>query len=244
MPKKHKLTHIENRQLHAYSLDKKKGKEAAPVDVAFVRIKEMMYRNELAPGQKLIYQQLAEKLNMSVTPIIQALNRLRFLNIVYSVPNKGYYVGMISPKEVNELFTAREALEIFLVPTIIENLTSKKLDAIKNVMNEHIELASSPLYGRLVMIKDCNFHLKIIECAENEVIYNICSLIFEQIYLKYRPEYIREARVKETALEHSMLLESLKKRDAKKYRALIKQHIKNGRKNVIGSLWQDRGHKI
>jgi DNA-binding GntR family transcriptional regulator len=239
------MKYIVKKPRQTRSVNRKSVQATSPVDVAFVKIKEMMYCNELAPGQKLIYQQLADKLDMSVTPIIQALNRLRFLNIVYTIPNKGYYVGEVSPKEVKELFLAREALEFFLIPTIIGNLTEKKLDAIENVMEKYIEAASSPRYGRTVMVMDSDFHLKIIQSAENEVIFTICSMIFEQIYLKYRPEYIREARVKETMIEHRMLFKSLKEKDAKKYRRLIKQHIKNGRKNVIGSLFlQDINVKI
>lgn len=223
-----------------YDLIREDEKEDSPVDVAFKRIKEMMYNHELVPGQKLLYQELAKKLNMSITPIIQALNRLQLLNIVYSERNKGYYVGEADPVEAKELFMAREALELYLIPTVIENLTDEKLNAIEKVMKEHIEALSIPQYRRLLMIIDTNFHLKIIECAGNKVIHNTSKLIFEQIYLKYRPEYMREARLKEAAEEHKMLLKALKERDVKKARRLIKLNIKNGREHIVGSLRQDR----
>ena len=223
-----------------YDLKREDKKGDSPVDVAFKKIKEMMYNHELVPGQKLLYQELAKKLNMSITPVIQALNRLQFLNIVYSERNKGYYVGEADPVEAKELFIALEALETYLVPTVIENLTDKKLNAIEKAMKEHFKALSTPQYRRLLMINDTNFHLKIIECAENKVIYNTCKLIFEQIYLKYRPEYMREERLKEALREHKMLFKALKDRDVKKTRGLIKQHIINGRQHIVGSLIQDR----
>lgn len=213
----------------------------SPVDVAFKKIKEMMYHHEIVPGQKLLYQELAKKLNMSITPVIQALNRLQLLNIVYSERNKGYYVGEADPEEARELFTAREALETYLVPTIIENLTPKKLKDIEEAMNEHIKGVSAPQYRRLLMIIDTNFHLKIIECAGNKVIYNTSKMIFEQIYLKYRPEYMRDSRLNEAAREHKMLFEALKAGDVKKTRRLISQHIKSGSQHIVGSLLEDRG---
>lgn len=220
---------------------KKEGRNReSPVDVAFKKIKEMMYHHEIVPGQKLLYQELASKLNMSITPVIQALNRLQLLNIVYSERNKGYYVGEADPVEAEELFVAREALETFMVPFIIEKLTDKKINAIERAMKEHTKGVSVPQYRRILMIKDTNFHLKIIECSENKVIYNISKLIFEQIYLKYRPEYMREPRLKEAADEHEMILESLKERDVRKTRRLIKQHIKRGREHVVSSLLEDK----
>lgn len=216
----------------------------SPVDVAFRRIKEMMYHHEIVPGQKLPYQVLARKLDMSITPIIQALNRLQLANIVYSEPNKGFYVGEADPEEAAELFTALEALETFLVPSIIENLTDKKLERIESAMKEYVEAASTPVYRRLLMIKDTNFHLKIAECAGNKVIYDLCHRILEQIYLKYRPEYMREDRMTEAAQEHKALLEALRQRDGKKVARLLKRHIRKGRDHIVGSLMQGKSLEL
>ncbi|MBW1781370.1 MAG: GntR family transcriptional regulator [Deltaproteobacteria bacterium] len=219
---------------------KTKRDEELPVDMAFRKIKEMMYHHEIVPGQKLLYQELAKKLGMSITPIIQALNRLQLLNIVYSERNKGYYVGESDPAEANELFIAREAFETFLVPDIIKNLTDKKLDDLEKALKEHVKAGSIPEYRRNLIIKDTNFHLEMIKIAGNKVMYNLSKVIFEQIYLKYRPEYMREERIKEAAEEHKTLIDALKERDVRKTRRLIKQHIKNGRAHVVGSLWDGR----
>jgi len=219
---------------------KVKREEELPVDIAFRKIKEMMYHHEIVPGQKLLYQELAKKLGMSITPIIQALNRLQLLNIVYSERNKGYYVGESDPVEASELFTAREAFETFLVPAIIKNLTDKNISDLEKALKEHVKAGSVPEYRRILMIKDTNFHLHMIKIGGNKVIYNLSKVIFEQIYLKYRPEYMQEERIRDAAKEHTAILEALKDRDVRKTRRLIKQHIKNGRAHVAGSLWQDK----
>jgi len=85
-------------------------KKGQAIEEIYKKIKEMMYSNELAPGQKLIYQQLAQKLNVSITPVIQALNRLKDSNLVECIPNKGYLVREITEKEVIELYEVRAAL--------------------------------------------------------------------------------------------------------------------------------------
>ena len=219
-------------------------KGESPVDIAFRKIKEMLYHHEIVPGQKLLYQELARKLDMSITPVIQALNRLQLLNIVYSEPNKGYYVGETDPREAKELFSALEALDAFLIPTVVQNMDKKRLVGIENAVKEYVEAASAPEYRRLLMLKDTNFHLKIIECAENKVIYNLCKNIYEQIYLKYRPEYMRDDRLKEAAKEHDMILEALKGKDEKRTAKLLRQHIKNARDHIVGGLWRDEKFEI
>jgi DNA-binding FadR family transcriptional regulator len=86
-----------------------------------------------------------------------------------------------------------------MIPAIVENLSDKQVEEIKKAMNEHMKAASFPQYRRNLMIKDTNFHLAIVACGGNKVIYKLCKLILEQIYLKYRPEYMREDRLKEAA---------------------------------------------
>jgi len=216
----------------------KKGE--SPVDVAYRRIKEMMYHHEIVPGQKLLYQELARKLDMSITPIIQALNRLQLLNIVYSERNKGYYVGEADPVEAKELFDAREALELYVVPEVVKRLTDRKLEEIGKALNEHMKAASFPQSRRNLMLKDTNFHLAIIGCSGNKVITNLCRLLLEQIYLKYRPEYMREERLKEAAEEHRKLLEALKERDVGKAKRLLRLNIRKGRDHIVRSLLADR----
>jgi DNA-binding GntR family transcriptional regulator len=239
-----KTVHQDSDFEHDHPLRQEVDAEESPVDLAYKKIKEMMYHHEIVPGQKLLYQELAKKLNMSITPVIQALNRLQLLKIVYSERNKGYYVGEADPVEVEELFLAREALELFLLPIILEKITDKKLDLIEKAMKEHVKAVSVPQYRRLLLIIDTNFHLEIIKCAENKVMYNFCKLIFERVYLKYRPEYMREQRLKEAAREHRLLFEAFKNRDLTKTRRLIKQHIRSGREHIVGSLWQDRDLKL
>ena len=229
---------------HDHPMKQEISPEESPVDLAYKKIKEMMYHHEIVPGQKLLYQELAKKLNMSITPIIQALNRLQLLKIVYSERNKGYYVGEADPVEAEELFTAREALEIYLIPIILEKITDEKLTAIEKAMKEHVKAVSVPQYRRLLMIIDTNFHLEIIKSAENKVIYDFCKLIFERLYLKYRPEYLQETRLKEAAREHRQLFEALKNRDLAKTRKLIKNHIRAGREHLVKNLWQGRNLKI
>ena len=101
------------------------------IEEVYLKIKEMIYFNQLAPGQKLIYSDLAKRLGVSVTPVVQALNRLETSKLVRYTPNKGYFVGEITETEAVQLYQAREALEIYIMPTVIQNLDPKKLDEIQ-----------------------------------------------------------------------------------------------------------------
>lgn len=211
---------------------KKKGKT---VEEVYREIKKMIYYNDLAPGQKLIYQGLANKLNTSTTPVVQALKRLERSKFVRYEPNKGYFVGEITETEAKELYQCREALEIYAIPMIIQNLTAEKLDSVRGAFKEYNK-ATPPGQRRILMIRDAQFHLKIIEYAGNSVIYSILEDLFERIYLRYRPEYLWEDRIKEATMEHRAILKSLGEGDSKRTSSIIKKHIRKGMDHIIRNL--------
>jgi DNA-binding GntR family transcriptional regulator len=205
------------------------------IEEVYTKIKEMIYFNQLAPGQKLIYSDLAKRLNVSVTPIVQALNRLETSNLVKYHPNKGYFVGQITDAEAEQLYQAREALEIYIVPIVIQNLNPKKLDEIRKAYKKHWEGYGNH-YSRELILLDAKFHLQIAEYAHNDVIYRLLRDIFEQIYLKYPPQYLNTERAKAVVMEHRRILNSLRKGNVEETVDVIKQHIKAGMGHVISSL--------
>jgi DNA-binding GntR family transcriptional regulator len=195
----------------------------------------MLYFNELAPGQKLVYQDLAKKLNVSITPVVQALKGLQRSNLVRYEPNRGYFVGEITESETKELYQAREALEIYAVPMVLSNLNTENIKSIKLALKEYNE-ATLPEERRTLMIRDAHFHLKIIEHAGNTVIRDILRDLFEKIYLRYRAEYLWEARIKEATEEHRAILELLSKGDAEGVKSALRQHIRKGMNQILRNL--------
>jgi DNA-binding GntR family transcriptional regulator len=204
-------------------------------EVAFQKIKQMMYRNELSPGQKIIYQDLARRLDLSITPIINALGRLSMAKLVNHEVNRGYFVRMITENETRELYKAREALEIYIIPDVIANLDSKQLNSIKSAFKDHV-VVNSPYHRRVVLLRDLSLHLKIVEIAGNTVIYDLLKSIFERIYLGYKPEYLVDERIKAVVKEHRAILNALEKRNVNDAIEWTKKHIKSGMNYVLESI--------
>jgi len=208
-------------------------KNRGVVEQVYQQIKTMMYRHMLAPGQKLGYQDLARKLNVSVTPVIQALKGLERQGFVRYEPNRGYFVGEITETEAKELFEARIALETYSIPFVIENWNKEKAKALKEAYDEHL-LSTKPENRRIfLLIRDAQFHLKLVECAGNRVVYSLLTDVLEHIYLRYRPEYLLAGRSKEAAREHRDILRALESGDESGTISLVKQHIKNGSEHVL-----------
>jgi DNA-binding GntR family transcriptional regulator len=72
----------------------------------------MIFRQELSPGQRLIYRDLSLKLNISQTPVVTALNRLEQEGFLICESFRGFYIKPIDIQEAWDLFGVREALEV------------------------------------------------------------------------------------------------------------------------------------
>lgn len=197
-----------------------KMKYGAMMDDAYQKIKDMMYNNQLIPGQKIIYADLAGKLNTSITPIVQALKRLESSKIVRYLPNKGYVVTEITETEITELYEARESLEMYILPKIIRNMTPEAIASVR----DHFRKADMT-DPRKWVVYDGQFHLKIAEYARNEVIYRLLEEILERIYLRYKPQYLGEQRLKEALKEHREILQAISSGNLKEMRSVIKRHL-------------------
>jgi DNA-binding GntR family transcriptional regulator len=212
-----------------------RGRKGSTIEEAYEAIKELMYHNQLAPGQKLIYKDLSRRLGLSSTPILQALNRLSSSGLVEYIPNRGYFVAEIDEEEARELFEARMALETHIVPRVIANLDSQKLAKIRDSFNKYKTVNAGGDRRELLLV-DLRFHLEIAHYSYNRVIIRLLRDVFEQIYLKYRPEYVSAERVKAVIREHRNILGALRKSSVKEAIELTKHHIDKGMEHIIRTL--------
>jgi DNA-binding GntR family transcriptional regulator len=215
----------------------KKGEAS---DEIYKKIKNMLYFNELAPGQKLAYKDLAKRLNTSITPVIHALKRFEDSNFVRYERNRGYFVGHITETEAKELYDAREALEISIVPSILAHINLKKLNEIEKAFRKN---RASAIDRRLLILKDAQFHLRIYELSGNGIVCRLLNWIFEQICLKYRPEYVEDSRIKHVFREHRRILNAFKNGNTKEIIASIRDHTRKGKEHVLEGLRKHKRHE-
>jgi len=206
------------------------------VDGAYNAIKNMLYYKELAPGQRIVYGDVARKLNMSLTPVIQALNKLEYSELVHYKPNKGYFVGQITEKEIREIYQARMALEVAIIPSIIKNITKEDMLLISNNLKEFEASLTSLETNRINMLKDMQFHLKIAEFSQQAVIQKLLTVLLERICLKYRPEYLGDERIHDAKKEHQRIFKAFEMKDEKEAIDAVIDHNRSSVDFMTGSL--------
>ena len=74
------------------------------VGLAYARIKELVVNYRFGPGEHLQINELSEQLNVSVTPVREALSRLHAEGLIASVPHRGFFTKNLDVKELRDLY--------------------------------------------------------------------------------------------------------------------------------------------
>jgi len=202
---------------------------------AFNGIRNMLFHNEIAPGQKIVYADLAKRLDMSPTPVIQALKWLEFQGIVRREPNRGYFTEPISLKEVQEIYEMRELLELSLLPKIINNLDESGIRTLKQALEEHRN-ASSRVYLNERLLKDMDFHLTLASLSGCTVQQKILKDLFDLLYLKYRGSVLFVNFMDTVDKAHRDIFDAVTRRNIESARAVLSAHITEVKQHVLEGL--------
>ena len=202
---------------------------------AYMGIRRMFFLNEIIPGQKISYGDLAKRLKMSTTPVIQALKRLEYQGLVRHESNRGYYTENISLKEVTEIYDFRELIETSLLPTTIARMNQTGLKKLKKALDNHLK-AVRDIYLKERLLKDMEFHLVLAELSGCTIQINTLKSLFDLLYLKYRGNILFVTPMETVDSEHIKLYEYIADADLEGATRILKQHISNVKKHAIISI--------
>ncbi|GBC61468.1 GntR family transcriptional regulator [Desulfonema ishimotonii] len=220
----------------------KKKAEKGHTRKAYAGIRQMMFRNEITPGQKIAYRDLAERLGMSQTPIIQALKWLEFQGLVRHEPNRGYYTEPVSLQEVGEIYELRELIEISLLPETLKRMGRDELQQLRSALDAHFE-ASREIYLCDRLVRDMEFHLTLAALSGRNVQQQALRNLFDLLYLKYGGNILFSTSMERADSDHRELFDAVSDRNLKGARRILSRHIGNVKAHVLKGLERMQGDR-
>lgn len=204
--------------------------------IAYQGIRRMIYAKELVAGQKIAYRDLAEKLDLSPTPIIQALKRLELLGFVSHETNRGFYMTPFSLKEVEEIYEMRELIEPSLVAATVQNIDKKGLADLKRALEAHLS-AERDFYLKDRLFKNREFHLVLAGLSRKETQIRILRNLFDILFLKYSD--LPRSSLVATDQEHQEIFDAVSLRSMDRAQTVLKNHVTNVKVQVPDERAQD-----
>ena len=199
---------------------------------AYKGIRRMLYYKDLIPGQKVSGRDVAERLDMSLTPVIQALKFLEFQGFIYHRQNRGYFLTPFSLKELEEIYELREILEPHLIPFAIKHLDDKGEKELKDTLNEH-KTAVNENYPLERLFKNKEFHLSLASLSNKTTQLNVLRNIFDILFLKYGGNHGSVEPMDLVEDEHEKIFECVVAGDSKFAKKILHKHIVNVKRQVL-----------
>ncbi len=102
-------------------------------DRAHAIIRRKIITCELPPGLEVSEQELAQRLEMSKTPVREALARLGLEGFVQSFPRRGYRITSVAVKDINDLFAVRGVLEGAAAELAADNMRDDEIASLEEL---------------------------------------------------------------------------------------------------------------
>ncbi|MCF8104892.1 MAG: GntR family transcriptional regulator [Desulfohalobiaceae bacterium] len=217
-----------------------KPKAQPPSDLAYkayMSIRQMLFYNDFSTGQKIKYQDLAKRIGVSMTPVIQALKWLEFKGIVRHEPNRGYYINEISGQEIKEIYDTRQLLETSLLPETIEAVSADPagLETLEAVLKDFEEAVKRDDYHSR-MITDMHFHMTLASLSKCRVQLKMLQELFDLLLLKYSRNLFYASMMGTSLQDHRELFENLRDKNLRALEKALISHIQNVKVHILKGM--------
>ena len=165
----------------------------------------------MAPGANLNEAPLAEELEVSRTPLRQALSRLEQDGFLYTEPNRGFFVSTLSSREAEELYPILCALECLALKR--SGLTLADLDRL-DALNQSMSRVDPQDAEAAVHANDAWHKALLVRCSNNRL-RALIATVRQQVY-RYEISFFSPgaARLAKSVELHRRILDALRSEDA------------------------------
>lgn len=202
-------------------------------------LRESILNGELAAGDRLIETQIAEQLQVSRTPIREAIRQLQREDLITADELGWLRVTTVSPSEAMDLYDCRMALETLAVTSACQNATDSQLKKLKSLIAQVEKLFkqqdSNPSSSQLLEL-DYQFHRTIAQCSGNNYLVFLLDQIFAKMALLRVQTTRHNPRVLEIRTEHQLLMEAIISRNIEVATQAIQSHLMASKSRVVQEL--------
>ena len=175
-------------------------------------------------GTRLIETTLASQMDVSRTPVREALHKLALEGFLYSIPRAGYIVEETSDTDIKDLFTTRTAIEQIAVKWAIEKISVEELHRLEKNLQKTDEVIKTG-ETESMMDLDAEFHEIIYRAARSKSLYRISQTLSDHT-LRFRLACIHIPEIAARARQgHMKIFNAIKAKDVKMAEEVVKEHL-------------------
>ncbi|MBQ3235085.1 MAG: GntR family transcriptional regulator [Clostridia bacterium] len=199
-------------------------------DAVFDQLENDILTGVYKKGDIITETEISSALNVSRTPVREAIRRLEQEDLLKEIP-KGHVVVGISPEDILDIYDIRIKIEGEATLRCAQNVTEEEL----NKMREAVELQefyTLKNYADKLKGTDSVFHDLIYKNSGSDIYQSILSTLHRKVQLCRKTSFSGNDRAKEAVVEHREILTAIEKGDGELAKQLMIKHITNAKKNI------------
>ena len=212
---------------------------------AYSQIRRWIVEGRFRPEEHLIEQRIAEELDLSRTPVREALRRLQSEGLVRFEANRGATVRSLTISDIADLYELRARLEAMAAELAATRATPDQLERLAAAEEGFAEAAEAAAVAgdgdreatRRVFHQNDVFHLTFLEAAHHERLVQVRTvdptLVF-QAFRHYRPSGLQRS-----VLFHHLINEAIRRGEGVRAGGLIYEHVMQGRDQLLAVVGDD-----
>lgn len=218
------------------------GQESLPTGI-LEQLRALILTGVYGPDERLIEEQVAERLGVSRTPVRQALTMLEAEGLVEIAPNRGATVCSFSTDDVADIYDLRAVLEGHAARRAAGRIERPELARLRELADEMEGLAGRfedhEEEIRVLVTLNQEFHSTIVDASRNRRLEHLINRTVEiPLMFKAFFWYTPHERVISNHY-HRQILEALEKGDADRAEIIMREHVYEGRDFVVRALAGD-----
>ncbi len=212
----------------------KSKKKSNLARIAYDQIKEAIIYAKFRPGDVLSENMLAGVLNMSRTPVREALKELAGEGLVEIMPGRGGIVTHISWQDLKEIYELRYALESLAAETAIDHIQDEEIDELERKWQGLLDdlKKGKKIEWERVSLYDNELHSLIIDRCENGRLKGIMSVLNQQTLRFQLLSAQALGDPENTVRQHLEITALLRSRDREKLIPVLRRHIEMAMENI------------
>jgi DNA-binding GntR family transcriptional regulator len=194
------------------------------VDQMVRAISDRIVTGIIRPGEKLDELALANRFNVSRTPVREALGQLAAMGLVDRRPNRGAIVAVVTPNHLASMFEAMAELEFICAKFSAERMTVGERRALEIEHKAAAQLVKARADEDYELFNS-DFHTRLYRGAHSAHIYELTTLTRSRLAPFRRAQFRLPGRLEMSWQEHDAIVSAILRGDAKAAGLAAKTHV-------------------
>lgn len=207
---------------------------------AYQHLRNLIITRQLSYQEVYSETKLSKEIGISRTPFRDAIHRLAQEGYIDIIPSKGFCLHQLTPKDVNETFQVRSALECYCTLQITKEFDTEEAKQLFKDLDFIMENMKRILDTDMSIEKFCEYdfeyHRKVVNYVKNEQFTSIFETFMYRMQKLAALSLAHEGRMKDTYDEHLAILEAMKANDVKNIYEITLKHMDTPREINLKDL--------